>query len=51
MAKRIIVNGLYTKCTCSKCQCQFSFDPKVDLEENGNVTCPECATENTPKKQ
>ena len=47
IAKRIIENGKYNVITCSDCGCKFAFD-KVDLEKDGTVTCPQCATANTP---
>lgn len=47
MAKRIIENGKYNVITCSDCACKFAFD-NTDKEANGNVTCPQCGTENTP---
>lgn len=50
MAKRIIKYGKYNVIQCKTCECEFAFD-KVDIEENGNVTCPQCGTENTPQKQ
>ena len=49
MAKRIIKYGKYNTVTCSECQCEFAFD-NVDLEENGNDTCPLCGAETTPEK-
>ncbi len=47
MAKRIIKNGKYNTIICTDCGCEFVFD-STDVEENGNVTCPQCDTENTP---
>ena len=48
MAKRIIENGKYNVITCTDCGCKFSFD-RVDVEEDGTVTCPQCDTANTPE--
>jgi DNA-directed RNA polymerase subunit RPC12/RpoP len=50
MAKRIIENGKYNVIKCSGCGCKFAFD-STDKEANGNVTCPQCGTENTPEKK
>lgn len=49
MSKRIIENGIYNIVQCTYCKCKFAFD-KTDLEANGNITCPQCGTENTPQK-
>ena len=47
MSKQIIKNGKYNIIICSDCGCEFVFE-KTDIEKNGNVTCPQCGTENTP---
>ena len=49
MSKRIIENGKYKVVVCTYCACKFAFD-KTDLMANGYITCPQCGTENTPKK-
>ena len=49
MSKRIIKNGKYNTVVCTYCECKFAFD-KTDLEANGNITCPQCGTENAPQK-
>ena len=51
MAKRIIKDGIYNVIVCTKCKCEFSFDPVTDVEENEKVICPQCSTENTPTKK
>ena len=48
MSKQIIKNGIYTSTKCTKCECEFAFE-KTDIEESGNVTCPQCGAECTVK--
>jgi PHP family Zn ribbon phosphoesterase len=50
MAKRIIEYGKYNVIKCTECDCKFAFD-STDVEENGNVICPQCGTENTPESK
>lgn len=32
--------------TCSNCGCKFTYD-KVDVDDSGKITCPECSAKNT----
>lgn len=46
---KILENGKYRIVTCS-CGCKYSFD-LTDIDENKQVTCPECKTKNTVEVQ
>lgn len=43
--RQILKYGKYSKITCTECECEYTFS-KTDIDEEGNVKCPCCDTDN-----
>ena len=49
--KRIIKYGKYNRVTCTKCECEYTFD-SVDvmiIDNKKIVVCPLCGEKNAPQ--